>query len=211
MVWCGYFWGNWVTFITTDEFSVRVTKITSRIGVSWTHSLSFYFLTNLNLMNYVTYLNLIMAILSLACKPDNFEFHNTLKPSFTNIQRLCLNFIGCESFFESNSPYILALCETNWDDSIDFGNFSVRVCLPLIQKDSSTHMHVLAVYVKEGLPFAQDVSLENSADSSYLYFWLALLYSMSYFIFLYQSPSSFSSTNHLLHLCSWFLILFHLT
>ena len=25
---------NWVSFVTTDEFAVRVTKITSRIGVS---------------------------------------------------------------------------------------------------------------------------------------------------------------------------------
>ena len=41
----------------------------------------------------------------------------------------------------------------------------MRGYLPLIQKDSSTHMHGLAVYVKEGLPFAQDLSLENSADS----------------------------------------------
>ena len=30
-------------FVTTDTFSVRVTKITSRIGVLWTHSLSFCF------------------------------------------------------------------------------------------------------------------------------------------------------------------------
>ena len=44
--------GPWVSFATTDEFSVRVTKITLRIGVSWTHSLPFYFLTYLNLMNY---------------------------------------------------------------------------------------------------------------------------------------------------------------
>ena len=50
-------------------------------------------------------------------------------------------------------------------DSIGSGNFSVRGYLPLIRKDSSTHMHGLAVYVKEGLPFAQDLSLENSADS----------------------------------------------
>ena len=58
------------------------------------------------------------------------------------------------------------MCETNLDDSIDSGKFSVRGYLPLIQKDSSTHMHGLAVYVKEGLlPFAQDLSLENSADS----------------------------------------------
>ena len=39
--WCGYFWGPWVSFVTADEFSVRVTNITSRIGVSWTHSLPF--------------------------------------------------------------------------------------------------------------------------------------------------------------------------
>ena len=58
------------------------------------------------------------------------------------------------------------MCETNLDDSIDSGKFSVRGYLPLIQKDSSTHMQGLAVYVKEGLlSFAQDLSLENSADS----------------------------------------------
>ena len=32
--WCGYFCGPWVSFVTVDEFSARVTKITSRIGVS---------------------------------------------------------------------------------------------------------------------------------------------------------------------------------
>ena len=47
----------------------------------------------------------------------------------------------------------------------------------------------LLVYVKEGLPFAQDFSLENSADS-YLCFWLTLLHSVSCFFFLYWSPSS---------------------
>ena len=130
-----------------------------------------------------------MAILSKACKPDNFESHNSLKLSFTNIQGLRLNFVDCESFLESNSLDILALCEINLDDSIDSGNFSVRGYLPLIQKDFSTHMHGLAVYVKEGLPFAWNLSLENSADS-YLCFQLALLHSMSYFFFLYQSPSS---------------------
>ena len=49
-------------------------------------------------------------------------------------------------------------------------------------------MHSLAVYVEEGLPFAQDLSLENSADF-YLCFLLALLHSVSYFFFLHQSPS----------------------
>ena len=50
-------------------------------------------------------------------------------------------------------------------------------------------MHGLAVYVKEGLPFARDLSPENSTDS-YLCFRLALLHSVSYFFFLCQSPSS---------------------
>ena len=119
-----------------------------------------------------------MAILSKASKPGNFELHNSRS-----------NFVDCESFLESNSPDILAPCEKNLHDSIDSGNFSVRGYLPLIRKDYSNHIHGLAVYVKEGLPFAQDLSLENSADS-YLYFRLALLYSVS---------------------CAWFLILFHLT
>ena len=88
----------------------------------------------------------------------------------------------------------------NLDDSIGSGNFPAKVYILLIQKDSSTHVHGLAVYIKEGLPFAWDLSLENSADS-YLCFQLALLHSVSYF---------FSSIIHLLHLCAWFLILFHL-
>ena len=116
-----------------------------------------------------------------------FESHNSLKLSFTNIRGLRLNFVDCKSFLQSNSPDILALCETNLDDSIDSGNFSVRGYLPLIQKDSSTHMHGLAVYVKEGLPFAQGLSLENSANC-YLCFRLALVSVLIFF--LYQSPSS---------------------
>ena len=120
-----------------------------------------------------------MAILSKACKPDNFEWHNSLKLSFTNILGLCLNFVDCKSFLESNSPDILALCQTNLDDSSDSGIFSVKGYLPLIQKDSITHIHGLAVYVKEGLPFAGDFSLENTTDS-YRSNWL-LLCSVSYF------------------------------
>ena len=120
----------------------------------------------------------------MACKPDNFESHNSLKLSFTNMQGLCLNFVDCESFLESNSPDILALCKTNLDDSIESGNFSLRVYLPFIQKDSG-----LAVYLKEGLPSAWDSSLENSADS-YLCFRLALLLWVSHFFFLYWSSSS---------------------
>ena len=89
-----------------------------------------------------------------------------------------------------NSPDILALCETILDDSTDSGNLSVRGYLLLIWKYSSTHLHGLAVYVKEGVSFAQDLSPENSANS-YLSFGLALPHSASYFFFLYWSPSLF--------------------
>ena len=102
----------------------------------------------------------------------------TLKFRFPNIRGTRFNFVNCESFLESNSPDILALCETNLDDSIDSSNFSVTGYLPFIRKDSFTHMRGLAVYVKEGLPFARDLSLKNSADS-YLCFRLALLHSLS--------------------------------
>ena len=58
-------------------------------------------------------------------------------------------------------------------------------------------MHGFAVYVKEGFPFAQNLSLENSKDS-YLCFWLALLHSFS--------------NSYIFFLCIYvqFLILFYL-
>ena len=58
-----------------------------------------------------------MAILSKACKVDNFESHNSLKLSFTNIRGLHLNFVDGELFL---------------DDSVNSDDFSVRGYLPLI-------------------------------------------------------------------------------
>ena len=133
-LWCEYFWNPWVSFVMTDDFSVKVTKITSRIGLTAYLSIFYLFLTQW-----------IKAILLKGCKPDNFELHNSLKLSFTIIQGLCCNFVECESFLKSNSPYILALCETNLDDSIDYGIFSVRGYIPFNWKDSINHMHSLAV------------------------------------------------------------------
>ena len=174
----------------TDELSVWVVKITSKIGISWTHSQTFCFWPNLNSLNSVH-----------IYKIDNFESQNFLKLCFTSIWGLRLNFVDCEFFLESNSPGILTLCETNLDDSIDSGTFSVRGYLLVIQKDCTIHMHGLAVYVKEGLPFPRELFLENYADS-YLCFRLALLHSVPYSFFFYWSPS--------LSLYTIF-ILFHLT
>ena len=121
-----------------------------------------------------------MAILSKVHKSDNFRSHNSLKLSFTNIRGRS-NFVDCESFLKANSLDILSLCETNVGDSIDSGNFSVRGYLPLIRNDSVTRVHGLSVYMNEGLPFAQNLSLESSANS-YLSFRLTLLDSASYLI-----------------------------
>ena len=137
---------------------------------------------------FLTYLNLWVMAISKACKPDGFESHASLKLSFINIQGLRLNFVDFESLLESNSSDILALCEKNLDDSIDSGNFSVRGYLPLIWKYSSTHMHGLTVFAKERLPFALD-----------LWFYFT------------QCLTSFSFISYLLHLCTWFFILFHPT
>ena len=130
-----------------------------------------------------------MTILSKACKPDNFESHNSLKLSFTNIRGLRSNFVDYESFLESNSPDILALRETNLDDSIDSGNFSLVDYFPLIWKDSSTYIHGLAVYVKEGLPFCTGLISRNLCR--FLLMFLTGFTSLSaYFFFLYWSSSS---------------------
>ena len=158
--WCGYFWGPWVSFVMTDEFSVRVTKITSRIGVLWTHSL--LSLPSLALRIFEAFVRILLIV--------NLSLNQTL--------------------------LTLLLCETNLNDSIDFDNFSVRGYLPLIQKDSNTHMHNLVVYVKEGPPFARDLSLQILT----LCFRLALLQLLSYFFFLYRSSC----------LCARLFILFHL-
>ena len=120
----------------------------------------------------------------VGCKPDNFQPYKSLKLSFINIQGLHSNFAECESFLELNFTDIIALCETHLDDSTDSGNFSARGYLPLIQKDSITHMHGIIVYVREGLPFAWNLSLKNSVDS-YLCFPMALLHSVTYFFFFY--------------------------
>ena len=88
---------------------------------------------------------------------------------------------------------LLLYVSQTWLTQLIPGNFSVRGYLPLIWKDFTTHVHDLPVYVKEGLPFAQDLSLENSLDS-YLFFPLALLHSVSYFFFLNQSPTLFLCT-----------------
>ena len=76
----------------------------------------------------------IMALLSKRCTPDNFESHNSLKVSFRNIQGLYSNFVECESFLQSNSSDILALCERNFLWEVIFlesESFLLLICMVL--------------------------------------------------------------------------------
>ena len=95
-----------------------------------------------------------MAILSKSCKPDNFESHNLLKLSFTNIRDLCSNFVDCESFLNQTLLTFLLCVRQTYS-----GNFSGRGYLPLIRKGFSTHMHGLAVDMKEGMRFSRSTHL----------------------------------------------------
>ena len=137
-----------------------------------------------------------MAILSLACKPDNFELLNCLNLSFMNIWGLCLNIVDCESFLESNSSDILTLCETNLDDSIDSGDFSVRGYLPSSWKTLVFICMVLQfIWMKSFL--LHGTYLQKTLQIiTYVFDWL-------YFT---QCLTSFSSIDHLfrLYACFWF-------
>ena len=116
-----------------------------------------------------------IAILSKGCKPDNFESHNS--HTLTNIRGLCSNLVECESFLESNFPDIVA-----W-----FWQFLCDGLSSFTPKELC-YSYAWSCSLCKGRT-GQDLYLENSTDS-YFCFRLALLHSVFYFFFLYQSPSS---------------------
>ena len=75
-----------------------------------------------------------MAILSKACKPDNFESHSSLNLSFTNIRGLRPNFVDCKSFLESNSPDILVTSKMvkKVVMNLDLSKASGTDCIPVV-------------------------------------------------------------------------------
>ena len=82
------------------------------------------------------------------------------------------------------------------DESIDSGNFSVMGYLHVIRKDSITHIHGLAVYVKKG----QMTYLSKTRILNYVINWLSslsvlLLFPLSIIFFVFMHS---------------FFILFHL-
>ena len=115
--WCGYFWDPWVSFVTADEFSVRVTKITSRILLLVSHELTAY-----------------LSIFNLSKLWSYYQKHvNQIILNYTILYTLPLQIF--ETFVQillimnlslNQTLLTFLLCETNLDDFIDSGNFSVR-------------------------------------------------------------------------------------
>ena len=115
-----------------------------------------------------------MAILSKACKPDNFESQNSLKLSFVNIWDLCSIFIECKSFLESNSPDILAQCESSKLGCLSwFWQFLYEGLFSFNLKGFHYFCAWSCSICEWRTSFCTWLLLENSANSD-LYFWLAL-------------------------------------
>ena len=186
---------TWQCFPTTISGGVDISEIPgcyllrqmcskwmrdSRIGASWTYSLRFCFWPILTHEK---------AILAKECKLDNFESHGSLKLSLSYINGLRWNFDEKETFLESNSPDILALYETNLDDSRGYLPSSFNTtgfCYSFI-------CMVSQFMWKKG--FLLHWTISKKSVNSYLSFQLALLHSVSCLFFLCRSTSSSSCTH----------------
>ena len=115
----------------------------------------------------------------------NFQSQNFVKLSFTSIQCLCWSFVICEYVFGSNSSDIVALCETKLDDWNESSKFSVRAYLPLIWKNSATHINGFVFYMKEGLPFSGDLLLETGWILNSVFNWPCLTWCLISFSSIY--------------------------
>ena len=136
-----------------------------------------------------------MAILSKVCKPDNFELHNSLKLSFSNIWGLRSNFVECESFLESNSWHSFSVSgkpeQLNW-----FWQF---FCERLSSFNPNAFKYSYAwscSLCERRTSFCMGLVCRKLCRFDWLYFTECL--------------TSFSSIDHLC-LCARFLILFYLT
>ena len=96
-----------------------------------------------------------------------------------------MDFVDCESFLAD----ILALCERSLDDLIDASSFLRGVMFLWSKRIVLLIIMILQFMWRNYFLFVWDLYPKNPADSS-LYFRLALLHPVSYFFFLYQSPSS---------------------
>ena len=123
----------------------------------------------------------IMPILSKICKPDNFELHNSLKLSFTNIWGLL--WILLRIF-----PWI----KLSWYSSPMWDKFGwlnwFWVILSSFNLKLFYYIHGLALFVKDKRLFALDLSLETLHILTYVFDLLYSTQCLNMFSF-YRSPS----------------------
>lgn len=149
-----------------------------------------------------------MMILSEVLKPNNFESYNSVKINFTANQSLC-------SLIKFRLILIILWIKVSWcsgfisgklDVWIRSSNFTVRDYVPLIWKDCVTHMYGFVFYMKEGLPFARNWSLEKLRNLICFFNWLCFsdcrtFFSLSTKAFVFEHDpiwTSFCHSNHLL-------------
>ena len=90
-----------------NDFLVRVTKTTSRISISFTYNLPFWYYPIEIISKKWLYYQLH--------KPDNFELYEYLKLSFISIWDLCsTSYISYNFFLESNSPVDSYFMRQTW-------------------------------------------------------------------------------------------------
>ena len=106
--------------------------------------------------------------------------------------RCCNLFILCIHFYVVS--YLCVKCTPHWIEKT--GNFSMRGYLPLIWKDCSTHVHGLAIYLKEGLPLKEG---RTSTGFASLTVFLLL------FVFFFPPLITFFVFVH----GSWFCFIYH--
>ena len=123
---------------------------------------------------------------------NQINLNHTTLWNFSNIQSLQSNFVEYESFLEWNSTDI----KLGW-----FNWFWQFLCEKLFSFNLKGFMHDLAVYVKEGLAFAHDLSLENSSGS--------YLFSTGFTSFGILLFSPLSITFFIFVLCFIFFILYY--
>ena len=144
---------------------------------------SFYLVHDLHIL----FLSMYMEMYTL--------FRWIVEPCFTKIWSLCSNFVECDFFLESNSPNILALYETNLDDSIGSGNFSLR-----------DYLHFSFNLERFYYSYVWSCSLCERRTS----FWMGLI-SRKLCSFLFMFSTGFTSLSVLLLFPLSILYLFHLT
>ena len=140
-----------------------------------------------------------MAILSKGCKRDNFESHNSLKLALSILGVFIQIWLKVNLFFNQTLLTFLHCVRQTWMNW--FWKFLCEGLSPFNLK-GLFYSYTWSCSLCEGRTSFCMGFISRKLCGFCLCFWLALLYSVSYF---------FSSIDHLLCLYAWFFMLFDLT